>query len=174
MRSTHVTAAALLIVITAGIADAQQPKQVQGFSVLLLLGETQGTTQPENISAPARKALADIRDFLPYKSFRVLDTVWVAGSEVGNNSGTARGLDDQAYHFILQTNSKVPGAKSGTPEATLGTARFVLQAEGLSGFPPTNVLDNRFNINAGETVVVGTSRIQGERALIVLLTAVAK
>ena len=35
----------------------------------------------------------------------------------------------------------------------------------------TIVLDNSFNITAGETVVVGTSRVQGERALVVLLTA---
>jgi hypothetical protein len=30
-----------------------------------------------------------------------------------------------------------------------------------------------FNITTGETVVVGTSRVQGDRALVVLLTAVA-
>jgi hypothetical protein len=35
------------------------------------------------------------------------------------------------------------------------------------------ILDNSFNISAGETVVVGTSRVQGDRALVVLLTAVA-
>jgi hypothetical protein len=36
------------------------------------------------------------------------------------------------------------------------------------------VLDTSFNISAGETVVVGTSRVQGgDRALVVLLTAVA-
>ena len=31
-----------------------------------------------------------------------------------------------------------------------------------------------FNMDVGETVVVGTSRLQGDKALIVLLTAVGK
>jgi hypothetical protein len=33
------------------------------------------------------------------------------------------------------------------------------------------VIDTTFNMNVGETVVVGTSRLQGDKALIVLLTA---
>lgn len=41
---------------------------------------------------------------------------------------------------------------------------------GMSG----TVIDSSFRMNLGETVVVGTSRLQGDRALIVLLTAVAK
>jgi hypothetical protein len=40
-------------------------------------------------------------------------------------------------------------------------------------FPATALLNNSFNISAGETVVVGTSRLHGDRALIVLVTAVA-
>jgi hypothetical protein len=36
------------------------------------------------------------------------------------------------------------------------------------------VIDTTFGMNLGETVVVGTSRLQGDTALIVLLTAVAK
>ena len=35
-----------------------------------------------------------------------------------------------------------------------------------------SVLDNSFDIMVGDTVVVGTSRLQGDIALVVLLTAV--
>ena len=39
---------------------------------------------------------------------------------------------------------------------------------------PGAVIDTSFTMDYGETVVVGTSRLQGSKALIVLLTAVAK
>src|SRR5207249_7466621 len=94
MRTVQIAAIALALGTSAALVQAQEPKRVQGFSVLLLLGETQGTAQPDNISPPARKALSDIKDFLPYQSFRVLDTLWLAGSLVGNNSGGLRGIDD--------------------------------------------------------------------------------
>jgi hypothetical protein len=154
---------------------AQEPKRLQGFSLLLLLGEMQGGAQPDNISAPARKALADIKDFLPYKSYRVLDTQWVAGSDSGNSSGNLRGLDDQNYQFLLRAFARNPISTPGTPDAALARAQFRLWAARLPGDKTdvTVVLDNSFNIAAGETVVVGTSRVQGERALVVLLTAVA-
>jgi hypothetical protein len=174
----QIAAIALALGMSAALVQAQEPKRVQGFSVLLLLGETQGTAQPDNISPPARKALADIKDFLPYKSFRVVDTLWLAGSDSGTNSGRLRGIDDpadrdrQAYEVELRTFPRVPGAKAGTQEAALGRAQFKLVAQAPTGFP-TLILDNSFNITSGETVVVGTSRVQGDRALVVLLTAVA-
>ena len=177
MRTMQI-AVIVLALGTSTLVRAQEPKRVQGFSVLLLLGETQGAAQPENISVPARKALADIKDFLPYKSFRVLDTLWLAGSDFGNNSGRLRGIEDAAdrerqnYDFELRTFPRVPAAKPGTADAALSRAQFTLIARSTNGFP-TNMLDSSFNISAGETVVVGTSRVQGDRALVVLLTAVA-
>ena len=159
--------------ISSAPVQAQEPKRVQGFSLLLLLGETQGTAQPDNISAPARKALADIKDFLPYKAYRVLDTQWVAGSDNGNSTGSLRGLDDQNYQFQLRTFSPNAGARPGTADAALARAQFRLLLSRPAGDKVDIVLDNSFNISAGETVVVGTSRVQGDRALVVLLTAVA-
>jgi hypothetical protein len=37
-----------------------------------------------------------------------------------------------------------------------------------------NIIDSTFAISLGETVVVGTSRLNGDRALIAILTAAAK
>jgi hypothetical protein len=170
----------MLEIFTSPAAGAQSaPKRVQGFSVLLLLGEMQSAALPDNVSAPARKALADIKDFLPYKSFRVLDTLWLAGSDFGNSSGRLRGIEDPAdrerqnYDFELRTFPLVPSAKAGTAEAALSRAQFKLLPAFRAGEQRTTVLDSSFNITAGETVVVGTSRVQGDRALVVLLTAVA-
>jgi len=172
MRTMQIAAIALTLWASAALVQAQEPKRVQGFSLLLLLGEAQGTTQPENISAPARKALADIKDFLPYKSYRVLDTQWVAGSDNGSSSGGLRGLDNENYEFQLRSFPRNPTATPGTPDAALTRAQFRLISRPTTGGPAL-ILYNSFNISAGETVVVGTSRVQGDRALVVLLTAVA-
>ena len=37
-----------------------------------------------------------------------------------------------------------------------------------------SIMDSTFSIAVGETVVIGTSRLKGEKALIALLTAAAK
>ena len=149
------------------VAEAQEVKRVQGFSVVLLLGETQGTVPSEGLSPPAQRALADIRQFLPYKGYRVLDTQWVAGSESGESQGRIRGLDQKDYEFYITTFGG-PSQK-GLPHRPLDRARFQLLTPDA-----VRIFDNSFTIKADETVVVGTSRIQGENALIVLLTAVVK
>lgn len=172
MKLIKIIAIALVLLTSAAIVQAQEPKRVQGFSVLLLIGETQAAAPPENISAPARKALADIKDFLPYKSYRVLDTVWVAGTDRGNSSGGFR-TENGIYDFELNTFPKDLGAKAGTADAALGRAKFTLHLRRPNGDQqPLTVLNNSFDIMVGDTVVVGTSRLQGDIALVVLLTAV--
>jgi hypothetical protein len=88
------TAVALLY---AGAANAQ-PGQ-RGFSVVLLMGETQGGAGSDSMPpAPAlRKALSDVKDFLPYKSYRVLDTQWLR-----NGMTRMKGMDDQEYEVIVE------------------------------------------------------------------------
>src|SRR5262245_7190218 len=79
--------------VCAPVAQAQSRQR--GFSVVLIVGDTQtATTAVDNAPAGARKALTDVKDFLPYKGYRVLDTQWIAGSK-----GTTRvhGLEDQEY-----------------------------------------------------------------------------
>ena len=142
----------------ASTAHAQQSSQIRGFSVVLLLGEQQGSIPAEGLSPSALRALADIKEFLPYKGYRVLDTQWVAGSDVGSSSGRIRSLDNFTLTFQVDT---FPGG-----------ARFRLEIPGASS-TAKRPLDSSFAIKPGETVVVGTSRIHGDSALIVLLTAVA-
>jgi hypothetical protein len=50
----------------------------QGFSVVLVLGDIQvAAPAQDDVPPAARKALADMKDFLPYKSYRLLDAAWV-------------------------------------------------------------------------------------------------
>jgi hypothetical protein len=89
----------------------------QGFSVVLVLGDIQGTTTSEEVPLAARKALTDMRDFLPFKSYKLLDAAWVlccgqdlrsSGSGSGSGSGyvsqVLRGPDDQEYDLRLSTS----------------------------------------------------------------------
>src|SRR5690349_6075594 len=57
-------------------ADRLHVPAPQGFSVVLVLGEMTGTGPAESVPPAARKALVDMKDFLPYKSYRLLDSQW--------------------------------------------------------------------------------------------------
>ena len=85
------------------------PGATYGFSVVLVLGDMQGGATADNVPAAARKALADMKDFLPYKSYRLLDSAWILGSD--NVSTRLRGADDQEYTLNLSG-----GASSQDPK----------------------------------------------------------
>ena len=98
-------------------------RQVQGFNIVLVLGETQlgsGVEGSEDIPPGARKALNDMREFLPYKHYRVLDTQWTSCCAGVNSvlSGQLRGIAagrggssfvDRQYSFHLTVNSNSQG-----------------------------------------------------------------
>jgi hypothetical protein len=174
---------------------------LRGFSVVLAQGDLKaGTGASENVPPAAAKALADLKDFLPYKSYRLLDTQWTMGS--GRISGRLKGPEGKEYFIEVTTR------KGATPDAPVSVTRFAVseatpgadgtkftrfrgsisssqtQAQGEKAAPPSfysilglgagNIINTSFSMNLGETVVVGTSRLQGDTALVVLLTAVSK
>jgi hypothetical protein len=102
---------------------AERPGLPQGFSVVLVLGDIQGTATPDDVPPAARKALADMRDFLPFKSYKLLDASWVmccgqqrsgagdARPSGQNSSGSTqmlsqvlRGPEEQEYELKLMTS----------------------------------------------------------------------
>jgi hypothetical protein len=226
----------------AGAQAAQsgtpKPTAPQGFSVVLLLGDMQGGSSQDNVPAAARKALADLKDFLPYKSYRLLDTQWISCCGQSGIVSRLRGADDQDYdldlnpsaapngkwavHFILRDPAPAPTASSGGgfsgalrdkeiyvltaqrndlerkltdlrqklndlhPEIVEFKAQLadvvkrldVIRLDDLTRRVSTlrdgrrAMIDTSFTMDVGETVVVGTSRLKGEKALIALLTAI--
>ena len=50
------------------------------FQIVLLSASVDGPARYENVPANAQKALADIKDFLPYKSYELLDLAWLRSS----------------------------------------------------------------------------------------------
>ena len=243
---------------------------IHGFSVVLVVGDMQATASAnDTVPGAAKKALADMRDFLPYKSYRLLDAEWVlcCGGSIGAVSGRVRGPEEQDYSYSLTTagvsDSKITvhfsmreapapvAAVSGVggtaaaaalsdtaradysrqlyealkerdeaerqvqnlkPKVDVGVApkedyqaaqqRYERATERsqelrrmlgqlrpqtsrspdhpderrrLSGsMSARSIMDSTFSIAVGETVVIGTSRLKGEKALIALLTAAAK
>jgi hypothetical protein len=214
---------------------AFEPARIRGFNVTLVLGEMQGTATPDNLPPGAKKALDDMRSFLPYKSFRPLDSQWILCCATGGFADTAatavagrlRGVDEQEYQFsvtilnmsgpqlsvrflmnaaaapmqkkISSAVSESRGLERASVELQLMEARHELQQRHARDMPDEAaavararvdrlerqlaelipaagggkgaVLDSTFSMDLGETVVIGTSSLRGEKALIALLTA---
>jgi hypothetical protein len=213
-----ISAIAMVALLCATAAHAQSTQR--GFSVVLLLGETQSAGGGDGLPpAPAlRKALSDVKDFLPYKSYRVLDTQWLRGG-----STRMKGPDDQEYDVNLVADEIMPnpfhpkegmlnvifhlqevGAAANSSEefgrmiqvVDMEKQRASIQRQINEGAPGPMVpelmarkaqlekqirmakarklIDSRFEMALGETVVVGTSKIGGgDKGLVVLLTSVA-
>jgi hypothetical protein len=108
---------------TAAASQSRATAAPHGFSVVLVLGDLQGTGTADDVPPAAKKALTDMRDFLPFKSYRLLDAAWVLCC--GSNSRQAamseknllpprgaastttqvlRGPEDQEYELRLTTS----------------------------------------------------------------------
>lgn len=235
----------------ADVQAAHWPmRQIQGFHVVLLVGEMQpgATSAGDDLPAGARRALADMREFLPYKQYRVLDAQWnsccsggkskVSGRLQGviaipgpNNSmqlvprpylfsitatdsgraietrftlvsddhGRAHSVDPSAVAEVERRLKNIEEdlatmavrVRETQQRVEVGTASQIqlremqdrytqmkreaeamqtqLERTDLPGGLP--VMDSSFSMDAGETVVVGTSRLGGDKALIALVTA---
>lgn len=247
MRRSNLFHAALAVAyIIGGISEALAQSvsnpaptagnTVQGFSIVLVLGELQSGATPDNIPAAARRALADLKDFLPYKGYRLLDTAWTMGgfstrgpatTRVGGPGGEslevrldasvgARKMDSTQLNVrfrLVQSNVALPNSgladqlhkeasslknalvseeaelnalkqklAAGHPDLRLAQIKLdtwkkqlaALETAAQTASVGPSLIDTSFNMNIGETVVVGTSRVQGDKALIAILTAVPR
>jgi hypothetical protein len=98
-----IVAFALLLLAMPAWAQTAASSALQGFGIVLVLGDVQEGTTADNIPPGARAALADLKDFLPYRSYRVLDTAWLLASATNRQAVTSRlrGPDEQEYEVVL-------------------------------------------------------------------------
>ena len=237
-------------------AQGAAAPEISGFSVVLVVGETQsssGSGAVQELPAGAQRALSDMREFLPYKHYRVLDSQWTSccsprsratvagrlqGVAVGGTPGPQGPLNlvSRSYAFSITAGTSSPTittrfilgieetGRTANPERLrdLERERQDLQAEiehletqisttrariemgttTAAELPPLQlrhgalkrkladvvtsieelgstgtgrpIIDSSFTMSAGETVVVGTSKLGGDKALIALVTAVKK
>jgi hypothetical protein len=85
---------------------------LQGFGIVLVLGDMQDGGTSDSVPPGARAALADLKDFLPYRSYRVLDTNWVLASSPTQRSVSTRlqGSDEQSYEIELDRMATGPSS----------------------------------------------------------------
>ena len=145
------------------------------FQISLLLAEIDGSGSYEGLSNNARKALEDLRDFLPFDSYRLLDFAWLRTSV--RSSARVQGPDGRTFKLTLNLG----GLRDDDDSSKIYISNFDLRettdvnldAENGLLRRPQELISTSFGMEEGETVVVGTSRLDGDqRALVVLLTAV--
>lgn len=104
---------------------ASDASKRQGFSVVLLLGDMKGPDAIDTVPSSAKKALADLKDFLPYKNYRLLDSQWtLCCSGAAPAITRLRGPDDVEYELELRAS---PTMFSSSGEPTPLAMRFILR-----------------------------------------------
>ncbi len=140
------------------------------FRLSLLMAGDSDRPDPE-LPGGERQALEDLRQFLPYKGYRLIDSGWIRSREtadlrLGNQPPFQMSM---RFHWDFA---------SGTREFLV--ERFVLRRAGyqketggdIRQIDPKELLRSSFAMKVGETVVVGTSKLNGNNeALVILLTA---
>ncbi len=160
--------------IARALARDDQQSRTHGFQILLLAAGLKpgggGTEVPGNV----QKALADLKGLLPYKSYEVLDTAWMSGTQ--ERDMAARLVDHQGAVYEVSLRFHDTGSAA---DRSLFIDAFRLKANAFE-LPEARVvrpggvlIDTSFGVKEGETIVVGTSKTTGSNeALVVLVTAV--
>lgn len=163
--------------ISRALARQDIGPETQTFYVVLLAASPKPSGTPANLSPAANKALQDLQGFLPYRGYQVLDTALLRGTR--EMTGRLVGPDGVGYRLELWFQQ--PG---GPESKSLYVQSFQLAEEGpvpvgkaaadgrRDSRPPRQLIRTSFTTQKGETLVVGTSRLDGgDDALVLLLTA---
>jgi hypothetical protein len=164
--------------IARSLARADASPRTQNFQFLLLAASLKGGSAGLEVPANAQKALTDLKSFLPFKSYELLDTAWVRATPGDGVQARLVGRQGAQYELELRFRS------TGTQEdRSLFVDGFVLRAEPFQppalangekpvARPGRRLIDTSFGLKEGETIVVGTSKVDGgDEALVLLLTA---
>lgn len=184
------TALLFLVILPASIVTALSDTlpATRLFQVVLIEAATSESLMPDGIPQSAMRALDDMKDFLPYKGYRLLDSALVRTADSASTS--LKGHDGSRFEVDL-----IVSDSDGEGDPDLFFRRFAIRmvpghgrvpqppVESSGGAPasgeppvappaPKTIISTSFGMNIGETVIVGSSRLNGdERALVALVTA---
>lgn len=153
--------------------DATSPKNKNLQILLLSAALKPGTAGPE-IPENAQKALADLKKFLPFKSYQLVDAAWLSATEGKAAQGRLAGSAGAAYKLVLRFRTVTDGGVRSLfmDHFELSQEIMVQRADGPQ-YGNRDLIRTTFSIKEGETIVVGSSKADGaDGALVVLLTAV--
>ena len=168
---------AVLEKISRALAKADGNPRDQSFQLLLLAAGGKARSGGPEIPANVQKALADLKSFLPFKGYELLDSTWMRATQDRVTEARLIGRDGASYNATLVFRAPSSGdlfvdgfrlkAEPFTPTSPGGVK------EARNTRPGRDLIQTTFGIKTGETVVVGTSRVgDSDEALVVLLTAV--
>lgn len=143
----------------------------QRFQVAVVEASTAGSRQLEGLSEGAQQALLDAAKLLPYEGLAVRGVALIETADMA--STTVSGPAGLEYKVFLRM----------IPVVTLDEVRIEVHEFKLDRTPqrgtdgervgPKDLLRTSFQLDSGETVVVGTSRLNGgDSALVALVTAI--
>lgn len=171
-------AAILLFIFAAPLLAAESPAAARTllFQIILLRASMNGPDELSGLPKNAHKAVADIRDFLPFKSYRILDSGLLRASESSGGSLRMEGVPPQQYDVRL--TFRTSGNRLNVSNFTLDRVRKTPASTppplgaGVAPLPPEKPpISTSFSVDTGETIVVGSSKLGGGDALVVLFTA---
>jgi hypothetical protein len=157
-------------------ASEESPRN-QNLQILLLSASLKpSTTAGPEIPENAQKALNDLKKFLPFKSYQVVDGAWLSATEGKIAQARLAGSGGATYKVALRFRST---GGDGEPRSLFVEAfdleqEIVVQMQEGPKYGGRDLIGTTFSIKEGETIVVGTSKADGaDGALVVLLTAVS-
>ncbi|HYX26213.1 MAG TPA: hypothetical protein VFC23_18820 [Thermoanaerobaculia bacterium] len=166
--------------VSRALAREDAAPRTQSFQLLLLAASARTGSSAAEVPANAQKALADLRGFLPFKSYQLLDSSWLRATQ--DNVTEARVVGREGVSYRLRLRFRTTGNEEIFMEhfdmsEERSTPRPASEAkkgeEGIAPRAARDLISTSFSLKKGETIVVGTSKIDGsDEALVVLLTAV--
>lgn len=172
----------ILLIVSSVSVFAGQASQSYMFQTVLLIGSTEGQSDLTGVPENVVEALEDVTKLLPYKNCRLIDASLI------RTNGGARGLlngPEGGREFELSFDFR-EGEAGQLQIRSFGIDTLVAEPQDrvtvengksrIEHQPPRwvrrNVIATSFTIQVGETIVVGTSKLNGSgEALIVLFTA---
>lgn len=147
-----------------------QNLQILLLSAALKPSTTAGPEIPEN----AQKAVNDLKKFLPFKSYQLVDGAWLSATEGRSAQARLAGSTGAAYKVELRFRSTDDSEPPSLfVEAFKLDQEMVVQMKEGPQYGGRRLIETSFSVKEGETIVVGTSKADGaDGALVVLLTAV--
>jgi hypothetical protein len=135
--------------------------RTQSFQLVILAASNKPNGDVPALYTGAQKALDDIKGFLPFKSYRILDTALIRVTQYDVAKAQVMGLSVNTYQVTLRFRTAGTEGK-----------KLLLDVFALKDQKDDDLIHTSYSMDVGETVVVGTSSVDGaQEALVVLMSA---
>lgn len=147
--------------IARALAERDSAPRTQAFQLVLLAAGNKPNGPPPTLSPGAQKALDDMKKFLPFTQYRMLDTALIRVTQDDVAQAKIAGLAVHPYKVAMRFRA---GGADGK--------ELFIDGFGLDEPNDRDLIQTSFSMDVGETVVVGTSSVGGgQEALVAILTA---